>query len=213
MNDEELWRRAVERLTSFNRILRGISSSVYLETSFRRMSDEVKHLVPHDRASIVFASPGWGVAVVYATAGHGNDLGVGTVFPLAGSNVGDVIKARLAFYETDIEKEEDSAEKHRLLAMGIRSTITAPLLQGETCSASLNFGSSQVGKYGDTDINLVQEISDQVGHAIVRARDIQDLLNHRSGDRLKGQADIDQGPDLSCRRFFYQPHRDFWPSG
>ena len=28
-----------ERLTSFNRILRGISSDVYLETSFRRMSE------------------------------------------------------------------------------------------------------------------------------------------------------------------------------
>ena len=199
MNDEELWRRAVERLTSFNRILRGISPSVYLETGFRRMSDEVQHLVRHDRASIAFASPGREVAVVYATAGQGNGLGVGTVIPLSGSNVGNVIKACAAFHMTDIEKEEDFAEKHRLLAMGIRSTITVPLLQGDTCSASLNFGSFQVGRYGDADIKLVQEISHQVGAAVVSARDMQDILNLRSGDRLKRRADMDPDMDQSTR--------------
>ena len=199
MNDEELWRRAVERLTSFNRILRGISSSAYLETSFQRMCDEVKHLLSHDRACIAFSSPGREFAVVYATTGQRNGLGVGTVIPLAGSNVGNVIKACAALYETDIEKEKDFAEKHRLLAMGIRSVISVPILQGDTCSASLNFGSFQVGKYGDADINLVQEISHQVGDAMVSARDIQDILNLRSDDRLNRRADMDQSTRLTSR--------------
>ena len=199
LNNELAFCRAVERLTSFNRILRGISSGVYLETSFRRMSDEVKHLLPHDRASIAFASPGREVAVVYATADQGNGLGVGTVIPLAGSNVGNVINACAAFYKTDIEKEEDFAEKNRLLAMGIRSTIAVPVLQGDICSASLNFGSFQVGKYGDADINLAQEISHQVGDAIVSARYIQDILNLRSGERLIEQADMDQSTRLTSR--------------
>ena len=199
MNDEELWRRAVERLTSFNRILRGISSDVYLDTSFRRMSDEVKHLLPHDRASIAFASPGREIAVVYATAGQSDGLGVGTVIPLAGSCVGSVIKDRAAFYKTDIEMEEDFTEKRWLLAMGIRSYITVPILQGDTCSTSLSFGSFRVGEYGDADINLAKEISHQVGDAIVSARGIQDILNLKSGHRQNGRADMDQSTPLTSR--------------
>ena len=156
MNGEEQWHRAVERLTSFNRVLRAISSSAYLETSFQRMSNEIKHLLPHDRASIAFASPRSEFAVVYAVAGPGDGLGPGEVLPLAGSNVGSVIKACAAFVKPDLAKEEGFAEKDSLLAMGIRSTITVPIRQGDMCPACLDFGSFRVGGYGEDDINLVQ---------------------------------------------------------
>ena len=159
----------------------------------------MKHALPHDRTSIAFASLGREVAVVYAITGKSKGLGVGTAIPLDGSNVGDVINAGATLYKTDKAKEEDFAEKNRLLAMGIHSNITVPVWQGDTCSASLNFGSFQVGRYGEADINLVQEISDLVGDAIVNARDIQDILNLRLSEQLIRRADIKERARLTLR--------------
>ena len=178
MKQENPWDDAIARLTSFNRILRAMSSSVYVETGFQRMSDEMQNLLPHDRASIAFASPSGDFAVVYASTGPENGLGAGTRIPLANSNVGAVIKAGAPLVKTDLQEEEDFTEETKLLAMGIRSNITVPVQQGELCSASLNFGSFQVGKYGKSDMKRAQEIADQIGETIVASRDVADQLNH-----------------------------------
>ena len=165
----EITERA-ERLASFNRIIRAITSSLDLQRVFRLLSSEVQPLIPHDRASLVLANPGEQTITVYATAGQGATLGVGTVVPMAGSNVGQVIETGRGFLKTDLEREDNSTQRADLLAPGIRSNIMVPLCDGGVCFGSLNLGSFQVGRYGPDELSLAQEIADQVAVAVIHAR-------------------------------------------
>ena len=163
-----------ERQASFNRMIRAITSSLDLEGVFRLLSSEVHLLIPHDRASVALVDPGGQTTTVYATAGQGAILGAGTVVPIVGSMVGQVIKTGQARFRTDLEQEQDFLESPALVAMGIRSNIMAPLREGDVCFGSLNLGSFQVGTYGLEELNLVQEIADQIAVAIINARLYQD---------------------------------------
>ena len=159
-----------ERQASFNRMIKAITSSLDLAGVFRLLSSEVQLLIAHDRASVALADPGGETATIFATAGQGPILGAGTVVPIAGSMVGQVIETGQTRFRTDLEQEQDFVESPGLLAMGIRSNILAPLREGDVCFGSLNLGSFQVGTYGLDDLSLVQEIADQIAVAVINAR-------------------------------------------
>ena len=159
-----------ERQASLNRMIRTITSSLDLEGVFRLLSSEVHLLIPHDRASMALVDPGGQTSTVFATAGQGPILGAGTVVPIVGSMVGQVIETGQSRFRTDLEQEQDYLESPGLLAMGIRSNIMAPLREGDVCFGSLNLGSFQVGSYGLDELSLVQEIADQIAVAIINAR-------------------------------------------
>ena len=159
-----------ERQASFNRMIRAITSSLDLEGVFRLLSSEVQLLIPHDRASVALVDSGGQAVTVFATAGQGAVLGAGTVVPIAGSMVGQVIKTRQARVRADLEQGQDFLESPGLLAMGIRSNVMAPLREGDVCFGSLSLGSFQVGTYGQDELSLAQEIADQVAVAIINAR-------------------------------------------
>ena len=177
VGNEQADREEIEHLRWLNRVIGAASSSFYLPTAFRKSTDEIRHLLPHDRASVAFSSPGGEFATVYTTVGHASSLGVGTTIPVLGSNVGAVIEGRVPIFKTDIEQEPEFFEKAGLLAMGIRSNVTVPLWYGRVCRGSLNFGSYNVGAYGPVDAELANEISNEVGNILVNAAHVQDLIN------------------------------------
>ena len=199
MREEDRWRQAVERLTSFNRILRAASSSIYLNTSFGRMSDEIQRILAHDRASIAFVDAGTDLAFVYGVNGQDSSLGVGTVVPIAGSNVGEVIKTLTPMFKTDIAKEDNFAEKEKLLAMGIRSNVTVPVFRGGIAVASLNFGSFQVGRFQESDVQNAQEIADNIGDVIANARDVQEALNLKLAQEVTDENTLQSSRGLTQR--------------
>jgi len=141
------------------------------------MSDEIQRILAHDRASIVFANVGSDLAFVYGVNGVKSLLGVGTAIPMAGSIAGQVIKTGTSIVKIDIDKEDDFTGKEKLLAMGIRSNVTVPIRRDGIVVASLNFGSFQVGRFQEPDVQKAQEIADTVGDAIANARDVQEALN------------------------------------
>jgi len=159
-----------ERLASYNRIMRAITSSLDLETPVRLLSSEVQLLIPHARASIALLNRGTQTATIFATSGEGSALGTGSTIPISGSNLGRVIESGLASLKADLEQEGDFFEKSALLDLGIRSTVSVPLWDGDICFGSLNFGSVQAGKYGPDELDLAQEIADQAAVVIINAR-------------------------------------------
>ena len=176
-----------ERLGSFNRLIRAITSGMDLEAVFRLLSSEVRSLLPHDRASIALADPGGQTATVYGTSGQTATLDAGTVIPINGSNVGQVIASGMGMFKTNIEQAEDFLEKPGLLSMGIRSNLTVPMWDAEVCIGSLNFGSFHLRKYGSDDLPLAQRIADQIAVAIVSVRERKDAEQalHESVERFR----------------------------
>ena len=179
VGNEQPDRKEIEHLRWLNRVIGAASSSVYLPTAFGKVCDEVQHLLAHDRASVAFSSPGGEVATVYTTVGQTSSLGVGTSIPVLESNVGAVIEGRVPIFKTDIEQEPEFLEKAGLLAMGIRSNVTVPLWYGGVCRGSLNFGSYSVGAYGSVEAELANGISYEIGHSLINAAHVQDILNLR----------------------------------
>lgn len=163
-----------ERLTIFNRLVRAITSSLDLEGVFNLLSSEVKPLIPHDRASVALADRDRQTATVYAATGQADTLARGTVVPIDGSMVGQVIQTGQGYFRKDLE-QEDFVETPGLLAMGIRSNLTVPLWDGDICFGSLNLGSFEVGRYGTDELVLANEITRQVSVAIMNARRHEDV--------------------------------------
>ena len=199
VGSEETDRKEIEHLRWVNRIIGAASSSVYLPTAFGKGSDEIQHLLPHDRSSVALSSPGGEVATVYTTVGQTSSLGVGTTIPVPGSNIGAVIEGRVPIFKTDIEQEPEFLEKAGLLAMGIRSNVTVPLWYGRECRGSLNFGSYKVGAYGPVEAELANGISYEVGQSLVNAAHVQDLLSLRLRASLVDQTGSVSGPALTRR--------------
>ena len=187
---EERCRRMVNRLSTFTRALLAVASAPHLPTGFQQLSDEVKSLLPHDRASFAVADPSGQTLAVYATAGLAGTLDAGIVIPAAGSNVGQVLKGGVPLAKHDIEREADFLEKPRLLDMGIRSNVTVPLWQRDKCVGSLNFGSRNIGTYGPSEVILVQELANHVAVPIIIAQHLREILNLRTATRLIGRPDI-----------------------
>ena len=199
MGNEQTDSNEIEHLRLLNRVIRAASSSAYLPSAFREVSDEVQHVLAHDRACVALSSPGGEVATVYTTVGQTSSLGVGTTIPVSGSNVGAVIEGRVPIFKTDIEQEPEFLEKAGLLAMGIRSNVTVPLWYGGVCMGSLNFCSYNVGAYGPVEAELANAISYEVGQSLVNAAHVQDLLNLRLRDSPADQPGSVSGPILTRR--------------
>lgn len=159
-----------ERLASFNRIMRAITSSLDLEATVQLLSSEGQLLIPHARASIALLNRGTETATIFATSGEGSALNTGSTIPISGSNLGRVIETGLGSLKADLEQQGDFLEKSVLLDLGIRSTVSVPLWDGDICFGSLHFGSVQAGKYGPDELDLAQEIADQAAVAIINAR-------------------------------------------
>lgn len=159
-----------ERLASFNRMIRAITSALDLQGVFRMLSSEAQQLIVHDRASVALADPDAELVRVYAATGNGAKLAAGATIPMAGSLVGQVIRSGEGRFTTDLEQETEFREVPDVLALGIRSNVMAPLWHGDECFGSLNFGSTEAGKYGPDELALAQEIADQIAVAIVNVR-------------------------------------------
>lgn len=180
MEEETFWRQRFMRLETFNKILKAATSSAYLNTAFARMSEEINLLLQHDKAVLYFGNIGSDFAVSYADTGGKDAEGVGSAIPLAGSTVGEVIKTGAPKLRYDIAKGDDFVEKDMLTRLGIRSTVTVPVWRGESPVGILCFGSFEVDKYGDAEVQTALEIADLVGDILTKSRDMQELLNLKS---------------------------------
>lgn len=180
MEEETFWHQRFMRLETFNKILKAATSSAYLNTAFVRMSEEIRSLLQHDRACIMFASPNSEFAVVYGTTGEDGSESIGLVIPLGTSHAAEAIRTGVTMTRSNIAEDEDFPEKESLLAKGIRSNITVPIWRGEAPRACICFSSFEIDKYGDAEVQMAEEIADLVGDILTQSRDMQELLNLKS---------------------------------
>lgn len=181
MPDSEIDLEGVERLNFMNDILKAASSSIHLGTSFQRMCNEVKTILPHDRAALTFVLPGSEFAVFFAVSGKEAHSGVGDVIPLVGTSVGKALEIAEPLIRTEIETGEDFPMREELLSMGIHSNLTVPLKLNDHVVGILSFGSTNTAQYGEAEGRLAQWISEQVSGTIMNGRAIHDILNLNSG--------------------------------
>jgi signal transduction histidine kinase len=165
---DELGRRA-DLLDAANRCARALSSSLDLNEAFGEFSRELRGVVGFDRMAIVLAEDG--AARVLATAGMEADetMPPGTVLSLKDNLLAEVIATGAPVYREDM-REPRYAEESRLVELGVRSRVVAPLLVGARVVGLISLGRRDAAAFEDHEIELVSLLGRIAASAIQNMR-------------------------------------------
>jgi signal transduction histidine kinase len=170
---DELGRRA-DLLDAVNRCARALSSSLDLDEAFGEFIRELRGVVPFDRMAIVLVEDD--AARVLATAGVGADaiMPPGTVLSLEDNLLAEVVADGLTVYRADMRSPEYAEEK-RLVSLGVRSRVVAPLVVGARVIGMVSLGRSEAAAFEPNEIELVSLLGRIAGSAIqnIRAYDAE----------------------------------------
>jgi signal transduction histidine kinase len=165
---DELGRRA-DILDAANRCARALSSSLDLDEAFGAFIRELRGLVPFERMAIVLAEEG--VARVLATAGsHADDvMPPGTQLGLEDNLLAEVVARGQTIYRPDMS-EPGYAEESKLLAVGVRCRVAAPLLLGTRAVGLLSLGRAEANAFEAHEIELISLLGRLVASAVQNMR-------------------------------------------
>jgi signal transduction histidine kinase len=165
---DELGRR-IDVREATSRAARALGSSLDLDAAFAAFVQELRGLLPFDRAAILLLE-GDG-AVVMATAGIADDefLGPGTSIPVAGSVLEPVINDDRTVYREDIS-DERFPEEAGLLALGVRSRVLAPVQLGARAIGALAISRTEPAAFRAEEIELVTLLGRLVASAVQNLR-------------------------------------------
>ena len=165
---DELGRRA-DLLDAANRCARALSSSLDLDEAFAAFIREVRGLVPFHRMAVVLAEEN--VARVIATAGERAEdvMPPGAELSLEDNVLTDVMARGQTVYRRDMSKPQ-YAEEHRLLALGVRSRVAAPLLVGARAIGLISLGRTEPDAFDEHEVELVSLLGRFAASAVQNIR-------------------------------------------
>jgi signal transduction histidine kinase len=165
---DELGRRA-DLLDAANRCARALSSSLDLDEAFGAFIRELRGLIPFSRMAIVLAEEG--LARVIATAGSKADevMPPGTQLDLENNVLTDVVARAQTIYRPDMATPE-YAEETRLVEIGVRCRVAAPLLVGARAIGLISVGRADADAFSEHEIELVSLLGRLVASAVQNLR-------------------------------------------
>ncbi|HUQ23277.1 MAG TPA: ATP-binding protein [Gaiellaceae bacterium] len=165
---DELGRR-IDLREATSRAARALGSSLDLDVAFAAFVQELRGLLPFDRAAILLVEGS--NAVVMATAGIADHefLGQGSSVPVAGSILEPVINRDRTIYREDISEQLYPEEKG-LLELGVRSRVLAPLHLGSRVIGALAISRTEPAAFRAEEVELVTLLGRLVATAVQNLR-------------------------------------------
>ncbi len=118
------------------------------------------------RASLALVVPDQIHARIVALSGEAATLGKGNTLELANSSIHKCIHERRVQQFPDLA-ESKYAEHAGLVAMGLRSGLTVPLICGPNVIGTLNMARTTNGEFSAADCQLAGQLATLVAHALV----------------------------------------------
>jgi signal transduction histidine kinase len=164
---DELGRRA-DFLDATNRCARALSSSLEIEQAFAAFIRELRGLLPFDRTAILLAEDGQ--LRVFATAGAAAEtvFPPGTVVPIAGSVMTQLLSGQ-AIYREDMT-ERRFAEEDEFVSLGLLSRVLAPLLAGPETIGAISVVRREPNAFSPAEIELLSLLGRLAGSAVQNIR-------------------------------------------
>lgn len=158
----------VDALAAANRCARALGSSLEMEEAFGAFIEELSGLVPFDRTAIVLVDDE--SATTIATAGRGARelFPPGSTGPLRGSVLERVLGGQIVV-RRDLADSE-FPEDERLVALGLRSELVAPLLVGAQPIGMLTLSRDAVDAFSTEEVELVALLGSLVATAVQNIR-------------------------------------------
>ena len=165
---DELGRRA-DLLDAANRCARALASSLDVDAAFGAFIRELRGLIPFERMAVVLAEDG--VARVLATAGSAADevMPPGTTLGLEENVLADVVATGQTVYRADMATSR-YAEEPRLVELGLRSRVVAPLAVGARAVGLISLGRAEPDAFDEHEIELVGLLGRLVATAVQNIR-------------------------------------------
>ncbi|HZT58676.1 MAG TPA: GAF domain-containing protein, partial [Pyrinomonadaceae bacterium] len=158
---------ANEQLETVNRIVAAVNTSRTIEEVFALASEQVRALVPFDRASIALCEEGGETLRVFALSGErAGSLAVGARGPLQGSVTELALKERRTVVIPELKDERRFNAYADLRREGFRSAVCVPLFSMRRAVGSLNLTSLAPDAYQRRHLLALERLAAPLAIAI-----------------------------------------------
>jgi len=164
---DELGHR-VDILETANRCARALGSSLELDEAFGAFIRELRGLVPFERMAIVLVEGDTATTMATAGRGAGEVFPPGNSDPIQGSLLERVLDGKVVV-RGDLSDRDYPADE-RLLALGLRSELVAPLQLGARTIGMLSVSRERVDAFSEDEVELIALLGRLVATAVQNIR-------------------------------------------
>jgi signal transduction histidine kinase len=165
---DELGRRA-DLLDAANRCARALGSSLDPDEAFDAFIRELRGLVPFERMAIVLLEGGVGRVIATAGAKADEVMPPGTQLGLEGNLLAEIVASGQTVYRRDMTVGE-YVEEPRLVEVGLRCRVAAPLVVGTRTIGLISVGRAQPNAFDQQEIELVTLLGRLAASAVQNMR-------------------------------------------
>ncbi len=200
-----------EQATKLAVISRKINEGLLLEDILTQIYDNFFDLIPYDRIGFALLEKGKTVVRAHWARSEAAEieLPIGYSAALAGSSLEEVVRSRrpriLGDLVAYLEENPGSDSTRKIVAEGMRSSLTCPLLIKGQPVGFLFFSSTQAHTYSEEHQDVFLQIADQMALTLERSRLYEELLRltedlKKTQEALEREASRDSLTDLWNRR-------------
>jgi len=162
---------ANERLEAVNRIVAAVNTGRTVEEVFELASEQIRTLVPYDRATIALCDEDGETLSVYALAGErAGSLAVGARGPLKGSVTELALTERRTVSIPELREETRFNVYADLRREGFRSAVCVPLFSMRRAVGSLNLTSRTPAAYGRHQLIALERLAPPLAISIEKTQ-------------------------------------------
>jgi len=192
-------------------IRRRINEGLLLNDVLEQVYESFFSLIPYDRIGFALLEKGRQVVRAHWARSESAyiELPIGYSAELKGSSLEDVVLSRrpriLGDLEAYLEQHPESDSTRRIVAEGMRSSLTCPLLVKGQPVGFMFFSSMRPHTYTEDHQDFFLQIADQLALTLERSRLYEDLLRmtedlQKTKEALEHEASRDSLTDLWNRR-------------
>ena len=162
---------ANEQLEAVNRIVAAVNTGRTVEEVFELASEQIRTLVPYDRATIALCDEDGETLSVYALAGErAGSLAVGARGPLKGSVTELALTERRTVSIPELSEETRFNVYADLRREGFRSAVCVPLFSMRRAVGSLNLTSRTSAAYGRHHLIALERLAPPLAISIEKTQ-------------------------------------------
>ena len=185
--------RRYQELQKLNRITAHINAGLVLEDVLDNVYRDFHEVIPYNRIGCSLIEDGGKMVRAHWAKSDQPDLKItrGYSAPLASSSLETILatgQPRVLNGLVDYHKHKpDSAPTQLIVAEGIRSSLTCPLIANGVPIGFLFFSSIHPNMYADAHIDTFRRIADQLSIIVEKARLVSEIASQKNAIALQNQ--------------------------